>query len=79
MANFENVLELLNEQCNVILVNGPTGCGKSTKLPELVSRNFGKTIVVQPRITSCIQLANRVNASCITRPVRKINTQSDIT
>jgi HrpA-like RNA helicase len=78
MANFENVLELLNK-CNVILVNGPTGCGKSTKLPELVSRNFGKTIVVQPRITSCIQLANRVNASCITRPVRKINTQSDLT
>ena len=36
MANFEKVLDLLNEQCNVILVNGPTGCGKSIKLPELV-------------------------------------------
>lgn len=50
----------------VVIIEGPTGCGKSTQVPQFIlddckeSRQYCNIVVTQPRRIAAISLARRV-------------------
>ncbi|XP_056281028.1 putative ATP-dependent RNA helicase DHX57 [Pseudoliparis swirei] len=63
----ENILDLL-DQCQVLVVSGMTGCGKTTQIPQFILDNslggpadqVVNIICTQPRRISAISVAQRV-------------------
>lgn len=63
----ENILELLG-QCQVLVVSGMTGCGKTTQIPQFIldssldgpAEQVVNIICTQPRRISAISVAQRV-------------------
>lgn len=53
------IFELL-EQNNVLLVQGNTGCGKTTKIPRLLLKKYNKIVCTQPRRIAAISVAKKV-------------------
>ncbi|KRH94359.1 RNA helicase, nucleoside-triphosphatase [Pseudoloma neurophilia] len=46
----------------VVFIDGFTGCGKSTQIPQmLLEHGFTNILITQPRKISCINIANRIN------------------
>ena len=44
----------------ITLINGSTGCGKSTQIPKLLLNNYEKIICSQPRRISTVKLYKRI-------------------
>ena len=73
MAHRSHILELVRTH-TVICIEGETGCGKSTKVPQFIldesravrgeesSANACRILVTQPRRVAAIKLAERVSA-----------------
>ena len=67
MAHKERILELINSH-SVIIIEGETGCGKSTKIPQFILDQYlestpsqpCKILVTQPRRVAAMKLAERV-------------------
>lgn len=67
MAHKERILELVNNH-SVIIIEGETGCGKSTKVPQFILDQSlestpslpCKILVTQPRRVAAMKLAERV-------------------
>ncbi|XP_071780554.1 putative ATP-dependent RNA helicase DHX57 [Centroberyx gerrardi] len=63
----DNVLDLL-DQCQVLVVSGMTGCGKTTQIPQFIldasltgpAEQVANIICTQPRRISAISVAQRV-------------------
>uniref|UniRef100_A0A665WCW9 Putative ATP-dependent RNA helicase DHX57 n=1 Tax=Echeneis naucrates TaxID=173247 RepID=A0A665WCW9_ECHNA len=63
----ENILDLL-EDCQVLVVSGMTGCGKTTQIPQFIldaslsgpANQVANIICTQPRRISAISVAQRV-------------------
>ncbi|KAM3858805.1 putative ATP-dependent RNA helicase DHX57 [Diretmus argenteus] len=63
----DNILDLL-EQCQVLVVSGMTGCGKTTQIPQFIldetlkgpAEQVANIICTQPRRISAISVAERV-------------------
>lgn len=63
----ENILDLL-ERCQVLVVSGMTGCGKTTQIPQFImdaslsggASQVANIICTQPRRISAISVAQRV-------------------
>ncbi|XP_022604934.1 putative ATP-dependent RNA helicase DHX57 [Seriola dumerili] len=71
----ENILDLL-DQCQVLVVSGMTGCGKTTQIPQFIldaslggpAQQVANIICTQPRRISAISVAQRVaqeRAECL--------------
>ncbi|XP_034719947.1 putative ATP-dependent RNA helicase DHX57 isoform X1 [Etheostoma cragini] len=71
----ENILDLL-DQCQVLVVSGMTGCGKTTQIPQFIldaslngpAEQVVNIICTQPRRISAISVAQRVaqeRAECL--------------
>ncbi|XP_070784836.1 putative ATP-dependent RNA helicase DHX57 isoform X3 [Enoplosus armatus] len=71
----ENILDLL-DQCQVLVVSGMTGCGKTTQIPQFIldatlsgrAEQVANIICTQPRRISAISVAQRVaqeRAECL--------------
>lgn len=50
------------EDNRVILVQGPTGCGKTTQIPKLLLNKYNRIVCTQPRRIAAISMAERVSA-----------------
>ncbi|KAM0681573.1 ATP-dependent RNA helicase dhx8 [Glugoides intestinalis] len=48
------------ETNNVLIVQGDTGCGKTTKLPKLLLSSYAKIVCTQPRRIAAISVAKKV-------------------
>ncbi len=59
----EEILDALNRH-RVIVVEGPTGCGKTTQLPRILKRRLGvrRVGVTQPRRLAAVSVAWRIAA-----------------
>lgn len=55
---------LINNQ--IIIIEGNTGCGKSTQIPKYLLNYYNKIIVSQPRKIAAISLAERISNECKT-------------
>ncbi|KAH9410612.1 putative helicase [Ordospora pajunii] len=55
----EEIFEKL-ETNQVILVQGNTGCGKTTKIPRYLLQRYGKIVCSQPRKIAAISVAKKV-------------------
>uniref|UniRef100_A0A8C4H6A0 Putative ATP-dependent RNA helicase DHX57 n=1 Tax=Dicentrarchus labrax TaxID=13489 RepID=A0A8C4H6A0_DICLA len=71
----ENILDLL-DRCQVLVVSGMTGCGKTTQIPQFIldaslsggAQHVANIICTQPRRISAISVAQRVaqeRAECL--------------
>lgn len=62
-AERQNIIRTIKEN-PVTIINGNTGCGKSTKIPEYLADEGYRVIITQPRRLAAISLARKVAKSC---------------
>lgn len=55
----DEIRKALSEN-NVVIVQGNTGCGKTTKIPAMLLANYKKIVCTQPRRIAAINTARRV-------------------
>ncbi|CAD25996.1 possible PRE-mRNA SPLICING FACTOR (ATP-DEPENDENT RNA HELICASE) [Encephalitozoon cuniculi GB-M1] len=48
------------EKSQVLLIQGDTGCGKTTKIPKYLLRKYGKIVCSQPRRIAAVSIAKKV-------------------
>lgn len=57
----EEIISLIKHN-RVVLVDGTTGCGKSTQIPQMMlEHGFSKILMSQPRKISCLSISARIN------------------
>lgn len=44
------------------IIKGPTGCGKSTLVPLILSKEYKKIALIEPRRIAVLSLYNRLNS-----------------
>lgn len=55
----DEIIRTVNEN-QIIIIEGSTGCGKSTTVPIFLAEQGYKVLITQPRIISAISLAKNV-------------------
>lgn len=57
----DEIVESLEEN-RIILVQGPTGCGKTTQIPKMLLDKYNRIVCTQPRRIAAISMAERVSS-----------------
>ncbi|MGL5900468.1 MAG: helicase-related protein, partial [Lactobacillaceae bacterium] len=52
---------------NIVLIQGDTGCGKTTKIPRLLLKKYKNIVCTQPRRIAAISVAKRVSKDLNTK------------
>lgn len=60
IAKYEKEIVTLLHKNRIILIQGPTGCGKTTQIPKMLLKYYQRILVSQPRRISAINSSKRV-------------------